>query len=311
MQFQTRSIFAAATLSLGLIFATGANGMAFSQGDLYSSNYFSNTIKHYDSGGGYIDSINLSASSDVRGLSFGTNGMLYAVSSQGSGFNVFALDSSGGIHESYSGSGYTGGNLSSGKITFGTNNQFYVAAGDGLVRFTTGVSAGSIIYSNNQVFDSVALPSGNLLVLSAYSIQEITPSGLVVRSITPDISLTDARGIEYDPATNAIFVTMLGHTGEFFQLMRINGVSVHVEAQTTFVYGDDLALASGGRLIVGSRTQAPGIFDMNLNQVGTLTGGQQMFVTQMPATVPVPATAWLMGSGLLGLLGVARKRKTA
>lgn len=30
-----------------------------------------------------------------------------------------------------------------------------------------------------------------------------------------------------------------------------------------------------------------------------------------PATVPVPAAAWLLGSGLLGLAGFARKRKTA
>ncbi|TCV86779.1 VPLPA-CTERM sorting domain-containing protein [Sulfurirhabdus autotrophica] len=31
----------------------------------------------------------------------------------------------------------------------------------------------------------------------------------------------------------------------------------------------------------------------------------------LPASVPVPAAAWLMGSGLLGLIGVARKRKAA
>lgn len=30
-----------------------------------------------------------------------------------------------------------------------------------------------------------------------------------------------------------------------------------------------------------------------------------------PATVPVPAAAWLLGSGMLGLAGFARKRKTA
>ena len=30
-----------------------------------------------------------------------------------------------------------------------------------------------------------------------------------------------------------------------------------------------------------------------------------------PATVPVPAAVWLMGSGLLGLVGVARRRKVA
>lgn len=27
-----------------------------------------------------------------------------------------------------------------------------------------------------------------------------------------------------------------------------------------------------------------------------------------PAAVPVPAAAWLMGSGLLGLIGVARRK---
>jgi len=29
------------------------------------------------------------------------------------------------------------------------------------------------------------------------------------------------------------------------------------------------------------------------------------------AAVPVPAAAWLFGSGLLGLIGVARRKKTA
>lgn len=38
--------------------------------------------------------------------------------------------------------------------------------------------------------------------------------------------------------------------------------------------------------------------------------GNSMYVTSVSA-VPVPAAVWLFGSGLLGLLGVAKKRRTA
>jgi len=33
------------------------------------------------------------------------------------------------------------------------------------------------------------------------------------------------------------------------------------------------------------------------------------FVSAVPAAVPLPAAAWLFGSGLLGLIGVARRKK--
>jgi hypothetical protein len=42
---------------------------------------------------------------------------------------------------------------------------------------------------------------------------------------------------------------------------------------------------------------------------GITNGQEQLFV--VPASVPVPAAAWLFGSGLIGLAGVARRRKAA
>jgi peptidyl-prolyl cis-trans isomerase A (cyclophilin A) len=41
---------------------------------------------------------------------------------------------------------------------------------------------------------------------------------------------------------------------------------------------------------------------------GSITGANLVMVTNVSA-VPVPAAVWLFGSGLLGLVGVARKKK--
>ncbi len=44
-----------------------------------------------------------------------------------------------------------------------------------------------------------------------------------------------------------------------------------------------------------------------LNLVGTISGGD----ITAPAVIPVPAAVWLLGSGLIGLVGVARRKKAA
>jgi WD40 repeat protein len=279
-----------------------ALAITFTPGDIYTSNYSSSAIIHQNSAGVYVDSMTLSPAygSEVRGLAFGPQGWLYAVTQQNLGFGVVAIDSTGTVRESYTGSTYVGGNLSYGKIAFSSNGQFFVTGQNSLIAFTPGIATGTTVYSNNQVFDVDALPSGNLLVLSAYQLKEITPTGSVVRTITPNISLGDARGVEYNPATNDIYISMLGYSGQSFRLMRLDGTSGTVEKNESFWYGDDMFLTSDNKLIVGSRTQAPGIFDLDLNRTGTLTAGQQMFVTQMP--VPEPNNGYLMAAGLSILL---------
>jgi len=48
----------------------------------------------------------------------------------------------------------------------------------------------------------------------------------------------------------------------------------------------------------------------NVMQIGPFPGGDMSFSGTVSA-VPVPAAVWLFGSGLLGLLGVARRRQSA
>lgn len=39
------------------------------------------------------------------------------------------------------------------------------------------------------------------------------------------------------------------------------------------------------------------------------TSGNQVYSSIQPSTVPVPAAVWLFGSGLIGLVGLARRKK--
>jgi hypothetical protein len=311
-----RTILKSGLIGFFLIVSSQASqAVTFTSGDFFASSLFSNQIGHYNSTGTYLDSLTLPSTygSDVKGLSFGPDGLLYAVSSNGSGFGVSAIDSTGAVAASYSGPGYIAGNVGFGKISFGQNGQFFVAGANNLVAFTPGSASGSVIYTNNQVFDVKALPTGNLLVLSAYSLQEITTGGSVVRTINPDISLVDARGIEYDPVNNDIFLTELGSSNQSFHLLRLDGTTGQVEVNKYFWYGADLYFTADNKLVVGSTTQAAGIFDTDLNQIGTFSTAAsrgQVFITQVTA-VPEPSSVLTLLSGIALLGGVLRRRKKA
>ncbi len=100
--------------------------------------------------------------------------------------------------------------------------------------------------------------------------------------------LVDARGVEYDPVTGKLFVTMFGYSNFSVRLMRFDRTTGALEANTSFWHGDDILLTNSGNLRVGSRTIPPTIFAQDLTQAGGLNGGSQMFVTQLLPQFPPP-----------------------
>ena len=277
---------------------TSQAAFSFVPNDYYTSNYSSRVITQYDPSANIVGSFTVPSSygSELRGITFGPDNLLYTVIETTTGFSVLALNSSGVPQQTYSGTAFVGGDISTGRSTI-VGQYLYVAAHDSLTRFLLGnPSSGTVIYSipNQSVCDTTLLPNGNLFVASSHLIQEITPNGSVVRTLpllgSDGLTLNDITGIEYNSATNDLFVTELGHTDASFQLMRFDATTGALEKNTFFIYGNDMFLTTSGALLVGSRTQVPAFYDQDLNPLGTLHGSQQMFVTQF---VPEPATVVL------------------
>lgn len=305
--------FSAIVSALSLALATStAQASVWKANDLFTSSTDSNLISRYSATGSFLGSFTIGGTgSDVRGMAFDGKGSMYAVRTVGSGLGVTVVDKNGVVRNQYSAASYVMGNLSYGAIAVAKDGTFFVASQGSLIAFTPGVAQGKSIYSQNQVHDVEVLPNGNLLVLSAYALDEITPTGALVRHVkTP--YLVDARGLEYDAARNDIYVSMLGYTNNYFQLMRLDGTTGALEKRTSFWYGNDLLLTSNGRLLAGSRTLAPRFFSPDLTGGASLGNRDQLFVAQYaPAAVPEPGSALLMIAGVAAFTRVRRRQRGA
>ncbi len=279
-------------------------GFTFTPGHIYSTWTFGNTtnVIEYSVDGTFLGSLTIPSlvqDDELRGIAFGPDGLLYAVMVHfaDSGFQVLVLDSSGIVHQTYRMEEvYVWGNEGSGKIAL-DQQYIYVGGGDDLVRFTMGdPTSGESIYTNNQVFDVNILPSGHLFVCSAYQVDEITNSGSFVRTVvfTNGIDFVDIRGIEYNPATNKLFVTQLGTTGSKYSILRVNASTGEIETGTLFNYANDLFLTASGNLAVGSWTETARIYNQDLIFVSPLGTDQRQFVTQylsgQGTPTPTPTT---------------------
>jgi len=293
----------------------------FQESSVYTTQYNDNVINQYSVDGNFLGSMQVSGlnGASIKGMAY-NNGLMYGVVDGGfsSDLSVVAFNENGQVVQEYRSTGRVSGNLSYGKISFDNSGSFYVGQGDGLMRFDIGDSfSGSRIY-NQGVFDVKTLSNGNLFAATSYQIYEMDRNGAIIRTIQesdPDnilgdgvnLNFVDIRGIEYDESLDALFVSMLGSTGNQFALMQLDAASGALINAESYWYGDDMVLLDNGDLVVGSRTQAPGLFSSGLSYGGQLGSAEQMYVTQISA-VPVPSVVWLFASALVGMIGFKRKK---
>jgi hypothetical protein len=262
--------------------APNSGTFALVPGNLYFTDSSSNAILQVAPDGTLVASRSFPGyAMGLKGTAFGPDGRLYVVAVTSMGYDVLVLDALGSITRIYGGSLYVQGNLSFGKIAVDLNQQFYVAGQNSLVAYRKNTGGRRDIYQANQVFDVAILSSGNLLVASAYTVVEITNDGRRLVRQLPG-SLTDVRGIAVRESSRDLFITMLGNSAAFFQFMRVHLDTGVVQQQTTFVYGDDIAFTGDDQMVVGSRTQAPGVFNLALEQLRAIGGTPLMFVSVMP-----------------------------
>jgi hypothetical protein len=131
------------------------------------------------------------------------------------------------------------------------------------------------------------LPNGNLLVLSAFSLDEITSSGNVVRHILSSPDLDSASGLAYDKDNNTIFVSNWGSWGGYdANVLAIQGSTGHVSNRTYLPYASGVLLTSYKKLFVGSWGWSPVVDDENFTLLAQLNHAQTDFTQMCPPTDP-------------------------
>lgn len=306
--FNRRAI-AGLWLLLILIATSRAEALDFVPGHYYASSGSipgTPVLSHFDPNGVFVESLTLSPSLgyEMRGIAFGPDGLLYAAfrdSLYGGSLVVHAINSAGIPQATYTTTYNVSSNTGLGKIAFGPDGHFYAGAAFAVVKFAVGdTDSGTSIYMPpGYCHDLKVLPNGNLLSATNYDIQEITPSGTLVRTIDIDHHLADIRSIEYHAPTDTLFAFHLGYTNHYSELMRINATTGTM-LEAVNAPSSDLWLATDGKLVA-----FPGIFDQSLNPLGQFTGGYAVFVTQL---VPEPSAA---SATLLVALTLIRLRRPA
>jgi hypothetical protein len=299
-----RPLLACAGFAVALLLAPSEPvAFDFTPGHIYATPGFAaRSVTQYDANGDFVDVLNLNADfqapdREFRGLAFGPDGLLYVAQNRDpdNGFRVIALDETGAAQKVFEHASVIWNNAGFGKIAFDDVGRFYVGGNSGIVRFEIDdENSGQLFYDQRSIIDLEVLPDGNVLAIPGSDIIELDPAGAFVRNIPVSdpngvaggglFFVSSPHGVEYDSLANEIFLTMGGFSGQLHRLMKVaadTGVLLEI---TTFINPQDLFFGDDRRLISGSRTFAPGLFDTDLALIRTVGDEEfddHFFVTQL------------------------------
>lgn len=270
-----------------------AAAFTFTPGNAYASG--DSAIFEYDAAGQLLST--RPTATEPRGLAFGPDGHLYVVRVGGDPTDnptVDVLREDGTLVRSYTIAHPIWSNLSYGKICFDrAGTHFYVGTSAGVVKFAIGATDGTLITSAGA-FDVSVLPNDDLFVVTSYARSRYDSAGVLQNSVDTlsdplnlgntgqMIYLTDVRGVEYDARKDRTFLTMLGHSGLGFKIFELIGDSNVVSRVQTYHYADDVFATDSRRVLVGSRTLAPGVFSDQLHYLQPVGTTAARFVTALP-----------------------------
>lgn len=326
-----KSLIAATLLSAGIL-AHGTANAALT----FSFNYVNSGVGFSDFALGTARQTALEQSAALLGAYFtnyNANLTFDVTSEDNAASDTLASAGSGIVSTTSTGFGQT---IVQQKITGGGDANG--SAADGLITWNFGIPGGWDIDDNvsSGAYDFKSTAMHELLHTFGFSSMIGSDGAGLLSGVTvgsdPDLYgtfdnfLTDGSGnrlIGTDGTFNSSELADLtggtGSNGVFFSGTNANaangGNPVNIYSPTTYDDGSSIAhldddfFTSQALLMEAATLDGPGTRTLSAIEIGILQDIGYTNINTSP--VPVPAAVWLMGSGLLGLLGFGRKSKKA
>jgi len=127
---------------------------------------------------------------------------------------------------------------------------------------------------------------------------------------SPSITITPSSPL----TTDSVFVTLSGmFASSGYDVIGINATStlnhIEINLDTTSPYVPNLGILTSFSSGIDLGVLDAGLYDVTANFYVDFLLEHTLVDTFTVSAVPVPAAAWLFGSGLIGLVGFARRKK--